>query len=138
MPPSLGGESFSRRKMYCTFFKNAGGKMRKLSLLIILVSVVLGLALTGCIEQYGVRIEGGSKPTKGGGTVASNPEPDPITERSRASTTISGEIPSPVNVGAGCRFASRCPKVMDICQKTTPPLISLKDDGNRQVACHLF
>jgi oligopeptide/dipeptide ABC transporter ATP-binding protein len=70
--------------------------------------------------------------------VASNPEPDPITERSRASTTISGEIPSPVNVGAGCRFASRCPKVMDICRSTTPELNPLKDDSIRQVACHLF
>ena len=74
--------------------------------------------------------------------VGSNPEPDPRTERQRASTTISGEIPSPVNVGAGCRFAGRCPKVMDLCRTTTPQLIdlsdALNDSGERQIACHLY
>ena len=70
--------------------------------------------------------------------VASNPEPDPITERSRPSTTISGEIPSPVNVMPGCRFAGRCPKVMDVCRRTTPELIPLQQEPARQVACHLF
>jgi oligopeptide/dipeptide ABC transporter ATP-binding protein len=70
--------------------------------------------------------------------VASNPEPDPESERHRASTTIKGEIPSPVNVGAGCRFAGRCPKVMDVCRGVTPELIPLKDDANRRVACHLY
>ena len=70
--------------------------------------------------------------------VGSNPEPDPRTERQRASTTIRGEIPSPVNVGAGCRFAGRCPKVMDVCRTTTPELIDLTDVSERQVACHLY
>ncbi len=70
--------------------------------------------------------------------VGSNPEPDPEKERHRASTTISGEIPSPVNVGEGCRFAGRCPKVMDICRGTTPELIPLREDPAREVACHLY
>lgn len=75
--------------------------------------------------------------------VGSNPEPDPNSERARASTTIQGEIPSPVNVGEGCRFANRCPKVMDVCRSVTPALIPLVDaDANvsadRHVACHLF
>ncbi len=69
--------------------------------------------------------------------IASNPEPDPKSERRRASTTISGEIPSPVNVPQGCRFASRCPKVMDVCRETTPELIPLAEEG-REVACHLY
>ena len=70
--------------------------------------------------------------------IASNPEPDPETERHRASTTITGEIPSPVNVGEGCRFASRCPKAMDVCRENTPELIPLADVTGRQVACHLY
>lgn len=70
--------------------------------------------------------------------IGSNPEPDPEAERHRDSTQIRGEIPSPVNVKPGCRFAGRCPKVMDVCRTTTPELIPLKDDGNRQVACHLL
>ncbi|MCB1683992.1 MAG: ABC transporter ATP-binding protein [Pseudomonadales bacterium] len=74
--------------------------------------------------------------------VHSNPEPDPESERKRASTTIRGEIPSPVNVKPGCRFAGRCPKVMDVCRATTPVLIPLKDAESpaqtRMVACHLY
>ncbi len=70
--------------------------------------------------------------------IGSNPEPDPRSERKRASTTIQGEIPSPVNVPAGCRFASRCPKVMDVCKHETPKLIPLTDLDSRQVACHLY
>ena len=73
--------------------------------------------------------------------VGSNPEPDPRSERERASTTIQGEIPSPVNVPAGCRFANRCPDVMDVCKSKTPELIALKnldDNSPRQVACHLY
>lgn len=69
--------------------------------------------------------------------VGSNPEPDPEVERNRPSTAITGEIPSPVNVPAGCRFANRCPKVMDQCRTVTPQLIPL-DDSERQVACHLY
>ena len=72
--------------------------------------------------------------------IGSNPEPDPKSERQRESTAIRGEIPSPVNVQPGCRFANRCPKAMDVCQGTTPPLISVQDAGHpeRLVACHLF
>ena len=74
--------------------------------------------------------------------VGSNPEPDPETERRRPSTAIRGEIPSPVNVPPGCRFADRCPKVMDRCRSETPQLIRLADEesqaGPREVACHLF
>lgn len=70
--------------------------------------------------------------------VKSNPEPDPETERQRPSTTIAGEIPSPVNVPPGCRFAGRCPHVMDVCRTETPQLIPLEDDDRRQVACHLY
>ena len=70
--------------------------------------------------------------------VKSNPEPDPERERQRASTTITGEIPSPVNIPAGCRFAGRCPHVMDVCRITTPELLPLADEPTRRVACHLF
>ncbi len=69
--------------------------------------------------------------------VGSNPEPDPDSERARKSTEIIGEIPSPVNVPQGCRFAGRCPKAMDVCRAQTP---QLKAVGGSQslVACHLY
>ena len=71
--------------------------------------------------------------------VASNPEPDPRSERQRASVQITGEIASPINVGAGCRFAARCPKVMTMCRTITPPLLPVTDGTHeRHVACHLY
>jgi len=68
--------------------------------------------------------------------VASNPAPDPISERKRVSTTIRGEIPSPVNLPPGCRFSGRCPKVMDVCRREAPRLIAT--DAGGHVACHLY
>ena len=69
--------------------------------------------------------------------VAANPEPDPRRERQRATQPIRGEIASPVNIGPGCRFAGRCPHVMERCRSVTPRL-QMIDHGRRQVACHLF
>ncbi len=72
--------------------------------------------------------------------VGSNPEPDPASERHRPATAIRGEIPSPVNVQPGCRFANRCPQVMDMCRAETPALKAVADEGagERIVACHLY
>jgi oligopeptide/dipeptide ABC transporter ATP-binding protein len=71
--------------------------------------------------------------------ISSNPEPDPRTERHRQSIPIEGEITSPVNIGSGCRFAARCPQVMDLCRTRTPELRAVRDqDGERLVACHLY
>jgi len=71
--------------------------------------------------------------------VASNPEPDPRSERERATVPITGEIPSAINIGAGCRFATRCSEVMDVCRTVTPELRVVADaEGERHVACHLY
>ena len=72
--------------------------------------------------------------------ISSNPEPDPRSERERPSTTITGEIPSPVNVPEGCRFANRCPHAMEACRSQTPELVAVETESGqpRQVACHLF
>lgn len=75
--------------------------------------------------------------------IASNPEADPAHERQRPSTTIQGEIPSPVNVPAGCRFANRCPKAVAHCSSITPQLKPISSapqtaEAPRLVACHLY
>jgi oligopeptide/dipeptide ABC transporter ATP-binding protein len=71
--------------------------------------------------------------------IKSNPEPDPRIERHRQTTTIEGEIASPVNLGPGCRFAGRCPQVMDHCKTVNPDLRVVRDEiGERLVACHLY
>jgi len=67
--------------------------------------------------------------------VASNPEPDPIHEQSREHVVLKGEVPSPVNLKPGCRFAGRCPKAVAACQTVTP---QMRPVGASQVACHLY
>jgi oligopeptide/dipeptide ABC transporter ATP-binding protein len=48
---------------------------------------------------------------------------------------LTGEVPSPLNPPAGCRFHPRCPSAMPVCGQQEPAL-SWADD--RVVACHLF
>jgi oligopeptide/dipeptide ABC transporter ATP-binding protein len=47
--------------------------------------------------------------------------------------SLSGEIPSPVDLPKGCRFAGRCPQVQVVCRETDPALTAL--EVGRQVAC---
>ncbi|MGO9059134.1 MAG: ABC transporter ATP-binding protein [Candidatus Binataceae bacterium] len=68
--------------------------------------------------------------------IASNPEPDPHRERHRSRSSIRGEIPSAINPPPGCRFALRCPLVMDRCRNEAPQITSTGD--NHRVACHLI
>jgi oligopeptide/dipeptide ABC transporter ATP-binding protein len=70
--------------------------------------------------------------------IASNPRPDPKAERARTTIPIQGEITSPVNIKPGCRFAARCPRVMDVCRTVTPQLRAVEGAGERRVACHLY
>ncbi|MDB5049164.1 MAG: Oligopeptide transporter ATP-binding protein OppF [Fibrobacteres bacterium] len=46
----------------------------------------------------------------------------PTLDRARRPKLLGGEIPSPVNLPAGCAFASRCPRAQDRCRKETPAL----------------
>jgi oligopeptide transport system ATP-binding protein len=62
------------------------------------------------------------------------PVPDPAARRERH--LLSGELPSPVDLPAGCRFQSRCPEVMDACRKVDPGLIRVGAD--HQAACLLY
>jgi oligopeptide/dipeptide ABC transporter ATP-binding protein len=70
--------------------------------------------------------------------IASNPQPDPRAERARATAPIQGEITSPINIAPGCRFAKRCPRVMDVCRAVTPQLRTVGGRAERRVACHLY
>ncbi len=64
------------------------------------------------------------------------PLADPVLERSRERMMLHGSLPSPINLGAGCRFASRCPKVMDVCRQRSPVFAEVRPD--HFVACHLY
>ncbi|MBF0175303.1 MAG: ABC transporter ATP-binding protein [Magnetococcales bacterium] len=67
--------------------------------------------------------------------VAANPVPDPVRERQRPRPLARGEIPSPINLGSGCRFATRCPEVMPHCHQVPPRPVTWAD--GRIVVCHL-
>jgi len=49
-------------------------------------------------------------------------------------TILSGEIASPVNIPAGCRFHPRCVKRKEICSQLEPSLCPVGD--THWVACH--
>ena len=68
--------------------------------------------------------------------IAANPEADPARERQRGRPAVRGEIPSPVNLAPGCRFAGRCPHVLPVCRERDPAWIDIGD--GRAVACHLY
>ena len=68
--------------------------------------------------------------------ISSNPEADPDHERQRRDAVLSGEIPSPVNLKPGCRFAGRCPYTEERCRKETPALREVAT--NHLAACHLL
>lgn len=49
---------------------------------------------------------------------------------------LKGDVPSPIDPPAGCRFCTRCFEAMDICSKSMPELKEVK--RNHFVACHLM
>mgnify|MGYP005844455167 CR=1 FL=1 len=66
--------------------------------------------------------------------VAAAPIPDPRAKRD--TLVLEGDVPSPLNPPAGCRFHTRCPFVMDRCREETPRLREVSP--GRQAACHLL
>ena len=63
------------------------------------------------------------------------PIPDPEVERERETILLAGDLPSPANPPAGCRFHTRCPFVQPTrCRDEEPPLRKL--EGRPLVACH--
>jgi oligopeptide/dipeptide ABC transporter ATP-binding protein len=64
--------------------------------------------------------------------LASVPIPDPDVKRDKF--TLSGEIPSPIDIDAGCRLRGRCPLAQHICAQ---PVALREVAPGRSVACHL-
>lgn len=116
------------------------GLCREMGLTLIFVTHDLGVASYLCervaVMYLGRIIESG--PTA---TILS----DPIHPYTRAlmrafpsfgrplNASLTGEIPSPINLPAGCRFASRCPEVRARCHEADPTLAVQAPD--RRAAC---
>ena len=65
------------------------------------------------------------------------PIPDPKIEQERDAKKIrlEGEVPSPINSPAGCKFQGRCKCAMPICRQEMPKLRDI--GGGHFVACHI-
>ncbi|HSA06434.1 MAG TPA: ABC transporter ATP-binding protein [Candidatus Gastranaerophilales bacterium] len=65
--------------------------------------------------------------------LSSVPFPDPERDLSKR-IILKGDIPSPVNPPLGCKFHTRCPYRMEICQKISPEKTTINE--NHFVNCH--
>lgn len=62
------------------------------------------------------------------------PVPNPDVKMNRI--LLKGDIPSPANPPKGCKFHTRCPKCMGVCEFLEPKFLSHGD--NHFVCCHLY
>ncbi|HEB10896.1 MAG TPA: ABC transporter ATP-binding protein [Spirochaetales bacterium] len=62
------------------------------------------------------------------------PVPDP--KYRKKGEILMGDVPSPIDPPAGCRFHTRCSHVMAICREKAPELID--SENSHYVACHLI
>jgi peptide/nickel transport system ATP-binding protein len=66
--------------------------------------------------------------------IAAIPIPDPDTRRPTGE--ISGAVPDPIHLPAGCRFAPRCPMRVERCDRAEPQLEPGPGDRAHRVACY--
>ena len=62
------------------------------------------------------------------------PIADPDVEQKRQRILLSGDVPSPVNLGEGCSFCKRCSRAGEQCRRQSPPLREVSP--GHMAACH--
>ena len=62
------------------------------------------------------------------------PVPDPEANRHRQRIVLEGDIPSPINPPAGCRFHTRCPFATEECKQSVPEFKEI--EKGHWAACH--
>lgn len=68
--------------------------------------------------------------------ISAVPIPDPEKSRQRHRLVLQGDIPSPMNPPAGCRFHTRCPYAVDRCKTEIPKMRELSP--GHFAACHIL
>ena len=102
------------------------------------ISNRIGVMYLGCLVELAESYELNRHPlhpyTKT--LLSAVPVPDPEVSRSRQRIVLEGDIPSPMNPPAGCRFHTRCPYATDKCKQAVP---EFKEHApGHWAACHLL
>lgn len=100
------------------------------------ISDEVGVMYLGSLVEYGSK-ENIFKHTLHPYTTAlfsAVPVPNPHVKMNRI--LLKGDIPSPVNPPAGCKFHTRCEHCMDICEKVKPEYREI--ELGHFCACHLY
>ncbi len=100
-------------------------------------SDVVGVMYLGKIVEYAKTDELFERPFHPYTEVllASVPEIRSGEEEMTGRAALKGDVPSPINIPAGCPFHPRCPKRFEPCDKIVP---SLNGQNGRLVSCHLW
>ncbi|MFB0522594.1 MAG: ABC transporter ATP-binding protein [Candidatus Bathyarchaeia archaeon] len=68
--------------------------------------------------------------------LSATPIPNPQRARMRSRIILQGDLPSPINPPAGCRFHTRCPQAKHVCAQEQPPTV--ETETGHTVACWLY
>ncbi|HZS30657.1 MAG TPA: dipeptide ABC transporter ATP-binding protein [Gaiellaceae bacterium] len=72
-----------------------------------------------------------------GALLSAVPIADPALGRARKQIVLTGDVPSPINPPAACRFHPRCPRFVDgKCNVDEPLLTSVSGASDHEFACH--
>jgi oligopeptide/dipeptide ABC transporter ATP-binding protein len=72
-----------------------------------------------------------------GALLSAVPVPNPVVARQRKAVVLEGDVPSPINPPAACRFHPRCPRFQQgVCDVEEPQLEPKTGDAAHLAACH--
>jgi oligopeptide transport system ATP-binding protein len=103
------------------------------------ISDRVGVMYLGKIVEMGDEDQIYSRPTHPytQALLSAVPLPDPTLRNVREQIVLSGDVPSPANPPAACRFHTRCWKAQEICSIEEPLLVERPDgESAHDSACH--